>query len=106
MKKITLTLALIYAFLSLSPSARAARNISALQTQAEATNARAEELPKGQVIERVAVRAQSAQSYALYLPSNYNQARKWPVLYAFDPVARGRIPVELFREAAEKYGWI
>src|SRR2546423_1461269 len=106
MKKITLTLALICALLSLSSSARATRNISVIQPQSAATNARAEELPKGQVIEKVAVRAQPAQSYALYLPSNYNQARKWPVLYAFDPVARGRIPVELFREAAEKYGWI
>jgi predicted esterase len=28
------------------------------------------------------------------------------VLYAFDPGARGRVPVERFREAAEKYGWI
>jgi tetratricopeptide (TPR) repeat protein len=28
------------------------------------------------------------------------------VLFAFDPGARGKIPVELFREAAEKYGYI
>lgn len=32
--------------------------------------------------------------------------RKWPILYAFDPGARGRVPVERFKEAAEKYGWI
>ena len=28
------------------------------------------------------------------------------MLYAFDPGARGRVPVERFKEAAEKYGWI
>jgi hypothetical protein len=26
--------------------------------------------------------------------------------YAFDPGARGKLPVERFKEAAEKYGWI
>lgn len=46
------------------------------------------------------------QTYALYLPSNYSPEKRWPVLYAFDPGARGRIPAERFREAAEKYGWI
>jgi len=28
------------------------------------------------------------------------------VLYAFDPGARGRVPVERFKDAAEQYGWI
>src|SRR4030081_1330824 len=46
------------------------------------------------------------QSYALYLPANYTTEKKWPVLYAFDPGARGKIPAERFREPAEKYGWI
>jgi predicted esterase len=46
------------------------------------------------------------QSYALYLPSNYQPDRKWPVLYAFDPRARGKVPLERFKDAAEKYGWI
>ncbi|HMF55181.1 MAG TPA: hypothetical protein VK619_02365 [Pyrinomonadaceae bacterium] len=108
MRKIILTLTLICALAILSPthSVHASRNISALREQAATTNARTEELSKGQVIERVVCRADAAQSYALYLPSNYTPARKWPMLYAFDPLARGRIPVELFREAAEKYGWI
>jgi len=48
----------------------------------------------------------AAQSYALYLPSNYDPTRRWPILYAFDPGARGRIPVERFKEAAERFGWI
>ncbi len=60
----------------------------------------------GQVVDKVACARDSTQTYAIYLPSNYLSTRKWPVLYAFDPVARGRIPVERFRDAAEKFGWI
>lgn len=63
-------------------------------------------IPRGQIVERIEALNDSSQSYALYLPSNYTPDRKWPVLYAFDPGARGRVPVERFREAAEKYGWI
>jgi len=46
------------------------------------------------------------QSYALYLPSQYSTDRRWPVIYAFDPFARGKTAVEVYREAAEKYGYI
>jgi predicted esterase len=63
-------------------------------------------IPKGQIVEKVEALNDRSQSYALYLPSNYTPDRKWPVLYAFDPGARGRVPVERFKEAAEKYGWI
>ncbi|HEX4900491.1 MAG TPA: hypothetical protein VFV61_08165 [Pyrinomonadaceae bacterium] len=63
-------------------------------------------IPRGQIVDRIEALNDSSQSYALYLPSNYTPQRKWPVLYAFDPGARGRVPVERFKEAAEKYGWI
>ncbi|HEX8117944.1 MAG TPA: hypothetical protein VF521_11790, partial [Pyrinomonadaceae bacterium] len=47
-----------------------------------------------------------AQTYALYLPSNYTPERRWPTLYCFDPLARGAVPVKLFSEAAERFGWV
>ena len=62
----------------------------------------AQELPRGQVIERVAVGGDERQSYALFVPSNYSAERAWPILYCLDPGARGRVPVERFAEAAEK----
>ncbi len=65
-----------------------------------------DQLPKGQIIEKVVCAGNAAQSYALYLPSNYTATRQWPILYALDPGARGKIPVERFKEAAEEYGWI
>lgn len=45
-------------------------------------------------------------TYAYYLPSAYSPARRWPVLFVFDPRSRGAFAAELFREAAEDYGWI
>lgn len=66
----------------------------------------AAELTPGQVIEKVACRMGEPHSYALYLPSAYAPGRPWPILYCLDPGARGRIPVERFRAAAETYGWI
>ena len=65
-----------------------------------------QEITKGQVIDKVTCAGNPTNSYALYLPSNYEPTRKWPILYAFDPGARGRVPVERFKEAAERFGWI
>ena len=63
-------------------------------------------IPLGQIVEKVVCARDQNQSYALYLPSNYVSTRKWPILYALDPGARGKVPVERFRDAAEKFGWI
>jgi len=68
--------------------------------------ASAADLSKGRIIDRVVCSADARQSYALYLPSAYSAARKWPVLYCLEPLARGRLPLEHFQEGAEKYGYI
>jgi len=65
-----------------------------------------QQLARGRLIERVVSRLDPSQSYALYLPSSYAPEKSWPILYCFDPLARGDVPVKLFRDAAEKYGWI
>ncbi|HET9531549.1 MAG TPA: hypothetical protein VFQ92_14420 [Blastocatellia bacterium] len=65
-----------------------------------------DEFRRGEVIERVVCRSDPSQSYALYLPSGYTPGRRWPIIYGFDPGARGNLPVERFRSAAEKYGFI
>jgi predicted esterase len=65
-----------------------------------------QELSPGRIIERVVCKNNPDQSYAVYLPSSYSPTRKWALLAAFDPGARGSIPVERFKEAAERYGYI
>ena len=60
----------------------------------------------GQIIERVQCGADRGQSYALYLPSRYSPTQAWPIVYTYDPMARGSIPLALYKTAAEKYGFI
>jgi len=64
------------------------------------------EIPRGRVIEKVVCAGDPRQSYALYLPAAYSPDRQWPILYCLDPVARGGVPVERFRQAAERAGFI
>jgi hypothetical protein len=63
-------------------------------------------LPLGQVIDRVVCADTPAQAYALYVPSHYRRDARWPVIFCFDPGARGRTPVERLQAAAEKFGYI
>ncbi len=63
-------------------------------------------LPQAEVIEKVTCQADPEQSYALFLPPGYTPDKKWPILYAFDPVARGAVPVKLFQAAAARFGFI
>lgn len=73
---------------------------------AQASYNQSEEPQPGHIIERVVCKNSPDQTYALYLPSNYSPARTWPLVAAFDPGARGHVPVENFKDAAERYGYI
>jgi dienelactone hydrolase len=66
----------------------------------------AKPLPAGQVIDSVPCSADPTQTYALYLPSHYDRTKTWPIIYAFDPEARGKVPVSLYKDTAEKYAYI
>jgi predicted esterase len=70
------------------------------------TTAAAAELPRGTLVEKVACAGSPDQAYSLYLPSAYTPDRPWPILYAFDARGDGKQVAELFRGAAETYGWI
>ena len=65
-----------------------------------------EDIPKGRVVERVVCAGNQSQSYALFLPAAYSPQHAWPILYCLDPAARGSLPVERFREAAARAGFI
>lgn len=45
-------------------------------------------------------------SYSLYLPKNFAPTERYPIVYCFDPGGRGKLPVERFKEVAERYGFI
>lgn len=61
---------------------------------------------KGKINERVVCKADQTLSYALYLPSKYNTDSVWPIIVCFDPHGDGSIPIGLFKEIAERKGYI
>jgi dienelactone hydrolase len=63
-------------------------------------------LEVGKILPRIQCAAHPEQSYALYLPSNYSAAGRWPIVFSSDPAARGTFPLELQKDAAERFGYI
>jgi len=66
----------------------------------------AQDFEKGKIIPKVECPADPGENYALYLPSGYDPGRAWPVLVLFDPAARGELAATVFREGAERRGYI
>ena len=77
-----------------------------LVAPSSASATQSDQLPRNEVIEKIVCKADAQQSYSLYLPADYTPRKKWPIIYAFDPGARGKLTVNLFKEAAAKYGFI
>lgn len=58
------------------------------------------------IVEKVECVRDPTQTYALFLPPNYTEQTKHPVLFIFDPRSRGAMAAEIFRPGAERFGWI
>ena len=65
-----------------------------------------EDMKPGEIIENVQSEHAPDQTFAAYLPSAYTPERSWPVLFLMDPRGRARLPLELFRPAAERLGYV
>jgi predicted esterase len=63
-------------------------------------------VPLAKLVEGVPCLGDTSQTYTLYLPSGYDPAGRHPALLVFDPRGRSRLAAELFREAAERHGWV
>jgi predicted esterase len=63
-------------------------------------------LEAGKILPRISCSAHPDQTYALYLPSNYSPSRRWPLVISSDPGARGSVPLELQKDAAERFGYV
>ena len=64
------------------------------------------EIQKGIVVNKVSCKNDTSQSYAIYLPSAYNVANKYPAIFFFDPHAKGNLPLTKYKALAEKYSYI
>lgn len=60
----------------------------------------------GKTYENIRCRKSNDYSYAIYLPSTYRSEVSLPVFLAFDPGSSGIKPVTLYKDLAEKYGFI
>jgi dienelactone hydrolase len=76
------------------------------QTKDTVAPAVKENFPKGEIIEKVVCKSDASQSYAMYLPKNYSLDKTYPVVFAFDAHGTGKLPVSMYKELAEKYGYI
>lgn len=60
----------------------------------------------GLVVSHVPCAADTAESYALYLPSDYTPNHVFPVVFFFDAHARGALVVKKYKNVAQKLGFI
>lgn len=60
----------------------------------------------GRLVEKVGCLSDETETYAVYLPAAYDRMKRWPALLVLDPRGRAFEAAELFRQAAETYGWI
>ncbi|THV61278.1 hypothetical protein EZV76_02830 [Flagellimonas alvinocaridis] len=61
---------------------------------------------KGIVHDTIQVSGAQGESFALYLPDSYSDAVLSPIVFIFDPAARGRAGIQPFIEASEKHGLV
>lgn len=60
----------------------------------------------GVVFGHVQCAADTAESYALYLPSDYTPTRPFPIIFFFDAHKRGALVVKKYKDVAGKLGFI
>jgi hypothetical protein len=60
----------------------------------------------GKVLDTIRVRSDRKESYALYLPPGYAARSHWPVIYFFEPLGRGSLPLYQYEELAREHGFI
>jgi predicted esterase len=94
---------LVAASLLLSEQAKAAQSPSEVE---EALRNILNRARPGTVTEHITSVSDPSQSYAVYLPSAYRYDKMWPVLLLLDPRGRARVPIDLFIEGAERYGYV
>ena len=64
------------------------------------------EYEKGKIIDTVLVDKNTNESFSLYLPKIYDPSKLNPVVFIFEPMARGKTGIFPFIKASEEYGYI
>jgi len=64
------------------------------------------DFPTGKIIPVVKIKADSSQSYALYLPADYKKESDMPALFLFEPHAKGTVPLSKYKALADRFHFI
>jgi tetratricopeptide (TPR) repeat protein len=62
--------------------------------------------PRGELVDAVVSPSDPTQRYVLFVPESADLQKPTPILYVMDNRGRGRVAAEVFRAAAERFGWI
>jgi predicted esterase len=76
------------------------------ETEGQQKTAPADSFVRRTVISSVASKTQAGETYALYLPANYNEDTARPAILFFHPQADGAYPLKQYSELAENYSYI
>jgi len=61
---------------------------------------------KGEVIDTIWVDKNSRESFSFYMPKSYEPSQPTPVIFIFEPMARGRTGIDPFIATADTYGYL
>ncbi|WGK63752.1 hypothetical protein [Croceiramulus getboli] len=64
----------------------------------------AQTLAKGVVTDRIAVNDSLQETYAVYLPEDFNMSQQYPALFVFDPQGQGQAAARLLKPVAASFG--
>ncbi len=62
-------------------------------------------LKKGKVIDSITIPSLN-NHFSLYLPRSFDMNKKWPVILGFDSSGNSKAITELYKNAAEEYGYV
>jgi len=63
-------------------------------------------LVAGKVLDTITCENMASQTYTLYLPKRYTIAQQYPCIIFFDPHGCGALPVNMYKDLAEEYGFV
>lgn len=75
----------------------------ALVTQAQEEQLK---IKKGIIVDSLQVQDTIPQTFAIYIPSEYNNSQAWPLLIVNDMKGKGKDAISKFRSAAEKHRYL
>ena len=63
----------------------------------------AQEYERGVVVGSLQCQSDSSQTFALYIPKSLRDPSAKAIIYFMEPAARGSLPIDLYKDLAEKY---